>query len=243
MPNPQILIVEDDPIIAADLEDRLQEMGYGILANVPSGEAALRAVEAQQPALVLMDIQLEGELDGVDTAKRMAERYSFPIIFLTSNSDRVTFDRAKDSRPQAFLSKPFRGRDLRHSIALALSQADSDTQGLSSVSGRTDQLDDRIFIKSKDLMVKILLRDILWVEADDYYCKIVTVDAKHLATLTLKKFSEQVQADFLMRVHRSFMVNLNQIDKVGGLYVYIKDHKIPVGKSYSKTLQQRLKLL
>lgn len=244
MPNPGILIVEDDPIIAADLEDRLIEMGYKITGSVRSGEAAMDILKTQIPDLALLDIQLEGELDGVETAEIISKKHRFPLIFLTSNADDFTFARAKGVQPYAFLSKPFRGRDLRHTIELALGQSGKASGGAPAPSPLVPHtLQDCIFIKTNDLQVKVRLQDILWVEADDYYCKVITKDHTHLATLTLKKFHDTLQNDDFLRVHRSYVVNLNQIDKIGGLYVYIGKHKIPVGRSYSSKLQERIKML
>jgi DNA-binding LytR/AlgR family response regulator len=244
MPNPGILIVEDDPIIAADLEDRLLEMGYGITGSVRSGEAALDLLQSEMPDLALLDIQLKGELDGVETAEKIVKTHTFPLIFLTSNSDEATFARAKSVQPHAFLSKPFRGRDLRHAIELALGHSGSASSSQTSPSSvATNTLQDCIFIKTNDLQVKVRLRDILWVEAYDYYCKIVTNDQTHLATLTLKKFHDALQNDDFMRVHRSYIVNLNRIDKIGVLSIYIGKHKIPLAKSYSTKLLERLRML
>ena len=124
MESTTILIVEDDPIIAADLQDRLTESGYAVLGPVAAGEEALPFFQqANPPDLVLMDIQLEGEWDGIETTRRIREQHGVPVIFLTSNSDDKTFREARRAGPQAFLSKPFRGRDLRHAIELAIQQA------------------------------------------------------------------------------------------------------------------------
>lgn len=239
MPNPSILIVEDDPIIAADLEEQLVEMGYVVFGSVMSGEEALKALQSAQPDLVLMDVHLEGDLDGVETASLINPEHTLPIIFLTSNADDITFNRAKDTRPRAFLSKPFKKRDLKHSIQLALGSGEPPSASTATVDVDF-QLDDRIFLKTDDFMVKVLIEEILWVEADDYYCKVVTRDKQHLVTLTLKKFAEQVQSSLLLRVHRSYMVNLKHVEKVGNLYLYIGKRKIPIGRSYSDKLLQRL---
>jgi len=98
-----ILVVEDDPIIAADLKDRLEELDYAVMGPVASGEAALEEVKGSpQPDLVLMDIQLEGAWDGIETAAQIRQHKKLPLIFLTSNSDSRTFSRAKAVDPQAF---------------------------------------------------------------------------------------------------------------------------------------------
>lgn len=116
----RVLIVEDEPIIAADLEDRLIEMGYWVAQVCHSGEEALSFLQQYMVDLVLMDIQLGGQLDGIETATKIRESLTVPIIYLTSNTDESHFIRAQLTHPSAYLSKPYRGKDLKHAIELAL---------------------------------------------------------------------------------------------------------------------------
>ena len=238
----RILIVEDDPIIAADLEDRLSEMGYASLGPVASGEEALTFFPDNRPDLVIMDIQLAGALDGIETTRRIREKHALPIIFLTSNSDEATFAQAKSVRPQAFISKPFRGKDLRHAIELAISQSAKAQAAPDAVAPEANAylLHDRLFLKLNERMVRLFLRDILWVEADDYYCKIVTRERELLVGQTLKKFSEALSGvPDLMRVHRSYVVNLTHIEEIGDAYLYINKRQIPVSKTSKEELMAR----
>ena len=238
----RILIVEDDPIIAADLEDRLSEMGYAVLGPVASGEEALTFFPKNSPDLVIMDIQLEGAWDGIETTRRIRENHRLPIIFLTSNSDEATFTLAKSVQPQAFISKPFRGKDLKHAIELAIGQSakEQSTVAAAAVEESAYLLHDRLFIKMNERMVRLFFRDILWVEADDYYCKIVTREREFLVGQTLKKFSEALEKiPELMRVHRSYMVNLTHVEEIGDLYLYINKHQIPVSKTAKDELMAR----
>ncbi len=240
-----ILIVEDDPIIAADLQDRLGEMGYNILGPVAAGEDAPGFFHGPVlPDLVLMDIQLEGEWDGIETTRRIREKHDLPIIFLTSNSDDATFSAAKKVKPQAFLSKPFRGRDLKHAIELAIEKAATKKQIDPDLPTEDNAylLKDRLFIKAKDRMVRLFFKDILWVEADDYYCKVVTKEKEYLVTQTLKKFSEELTGvPELMRVHRSYLVNLVHVEEIGELYLHIGKGRIPFSKNFKEELMGRLK--
>lgn len=166
----RILIVEDEPIIAADLEDRLTEMGYVVTSTVDTGEEALVQVEAQPPDLLLMDIQLAGKLDGVETALKIGLTRTIPLIFLTSNSDEASFTRARAANPRAYISKPFRGRDLGHAIELALERGSThntagDTSGREPATLPDGQsamlLQDRLFLRVKDRLQRLLLSDIL----------------------------------------------------------------------------------
>lgn len=237
-----ILVVEDDPIIAADLKDRLEELDYAVMGPVASGEGALEEVKGSpQPDLVLMDIQLEGAWDGIETAAQIRKHKKVPLIFLTSNSDSRTFSRAKAVDPQAFLSKPFRSRDLIHAIELAIRQ--SAVQNTPSEDpDNTFVLEDRLFIKAKDRMLRVFFRDILWVEADDYYCKVKTAQREFLVTKTLKKFGEELlQRPEFVRAHRSYLVNLLHIEEIGELHLYIDGHKIPTAKEAREELLSKLR--
>jgi DNA-binding LytR/AlgR family response regulator len=232
-----ILIVEDEPIISADLQDRLVDLGYQVVANVDRGEEALLKINRESPDLILMDIQLAGTLDGIETAIRIRETMNIPLIFLTSNTDETTFRRARQARPQAFLSKPFRGRDLAHAIELAIGEAPNEPSSR-QVSATPEQGDsvqvttDRLFIKVKNRLVRLMLTDILYLEADDYYCKVYTEDKVYLATKTLKKISLQLppEAPFY-RCHRSYVANLSRITEIGDLYIFLDKHKIPLSRS------------
>ncbi len=116
----QILIVEDEKIIANDIKYSLQSLGYGVSAIVPSGEKAIESVARTHPDLVLMDIQLKGQLDGVATAEQIRTRFDVPVIYLTAYADESTLQRAKITEPFGYLLKPFEERELHTTIEIAL---------------------------------------------------------------------------------------------------------------------------
>jgi DNA-binding LytR/AlgR family response regulator len=239
----RVLIVEDEPIIAADLEDRLTEMGYEVAYQCGSGEEALQFLQTNPADLVLMDIQLEGRLDGIEAAGMMSKKQSIPVIFLTSNADDQTFSRAKTTNPAAFLTKPFRGKDLKHAIELAISRA-ALTETVSENKGESNNaflFNDRLFIKVKDRMVRMFFSDILWFEADDYYCKLITRDKEILIGQTLKQMGEALSGiPQFMRVHRSYIINLSQIEEIGDLFVTIHKKQIPLNKISKEDITTRL---
>ena len=117
-----VLVVEDEPLIARELERTLIRLGYRVPEIAGSGGEALRAITIARPALVLMDVNLKGELDGIATASAIRRRWDVPIIYLTSHSDDATLARAKDTGPHGYLIKPFNERDLRITIEVALSK-------------------------------------------------------------------------------------------------------------------------
>jgi len=244
----RILITEDEPIIAADLEDRLTDAGYEVMESLVSGEETLDFLQKNTPDLILMDVRLEGELDGIQTVEKIKETHDIPIIFLTSNTDEETFARAKKTNPHAFIGKPFRGKDLRHSIELAVSnfsQGETNSQKTEAKEETNSYLlKDRIFIKEKRGLIRLFFKDILWIEADSYYCKMHTSEKSYLVTMTLKKLIESnVFPEWLVRIHRSYLVNVEHIEKVGDLSVFISKQKIPIGNSYKDNLKNYLKML
>jgi PAS domain S-box-containing protein len=125
--NPsKVLIVEDEPLIAMELEARLREMGYAVIDPVSNGEAALTTIEAWRPDLVLLDIRLQGDRDGVHVAQEIDRRFDIPIIFVTAHADEATLRRAKATGPYGYLLKPFREQDLRVAIEVALYKHEMD---------------------------------------------------------------------------------------------------------------------
>jgi PAS domain S-box-containing protein len=118
--NVEILVVEDEGIVAADLAARLRRLQYGVLAVVSSGEEALEQVPKTNPSLVLMDIKLGGEVDGIEAARRIQTQFAIPVIYVTAHSDEATLARAKATGPYGYLIKPFDMDELRTTIEVAL---------------------------------------------------------------------------------------------------------------------------
>jgi CheY-like chemotaxis protein len=115
-----ILVVEDEGITAADLQDRLESLGYEIAGWATSGEEAIELARCKKPNLVLMDIMLKGEMNGIEAARIIRSEMSLPVIFLSANSNDSVLNQAKMSEPFAYLLKPFEERQLRTNIEMAL---------------------------------------------------------------------------------------------------------------------------
>ncbi len=115
-----ILLVEDDRITSRLIQKYILDIGYNLAGAASSGEEAARLIEAKEPDLVLMDINLEGRLDGIESAKDINSRFSLPFVYITSSSDYSTIERAKESNAYGYIIKPFDKRDLRATIEMAL---------------------------------------------------------------------------------------------------------------------------
>ena len=116
----RILIVEDQIIVARDEQYTLQDLGYSVVGMAATGEDAIKKAEVHQPDLVLMDVMLKGDMDGIEAARQIRERFDIPVIFVTAYADQVTLQRAKLTGPFGYILKPFEERDLRTNIEMAL---------------------------------------------------------------------------------------------------------------------------
>lgn len=116
----KVLVVEDEIIVAKDIEETLQNLGYSVTGIARSAEEAIELSERTEPEIVLMDIMLEGKMDGTEAAKVIRARFNIPVIFLTAYSNEKTLKRAKTTNPYGYILKPFQETDLYTTIEIAL---------------------------------------------------------------------------------------------------------------------------
>jgi DNA-binding LytR/AlgR family response regulator len=238
----KILIVEDEMLIAANIAMQLESIGYEIVGLLPRGNEAINAVKADKPDLVLMDINLKGDLDGIETAMAMHLDGPIPIIYLTANTDDAHFNRAKATNPYAFLSKPFKKMDLKHAVELAsdrILQEKAEPQNMPSKL----VLNDRIFVRHNEVMVKIIIEDILYLEADRNYCQVFTKENTYLLVNTLKNMEEKLPSEVFQRIHRSYIVNLKNVEEVAQNHITVHKKILPLSKELRKDLLDRLRMV
>ena len=251
----KILVVEDEMIIGAKISMHLTSLGYEVTGIVPRGEEAVMHAEQNPPDIVLLDINLKGTIDGIETAKQMQRFGEMPIIYLTANTDEGTFNRAKSTRPFAFISKPFKQLDLQRAIELTISRmAENQTGKMEKIEAITPDndaakadapyiLSDRIFVKHKEKMVKIFIADILYIEADRNYSHIFTKNKEFMLSITLKGFEDKILSNAFLRVHRSYIINLAQVDEVAENHVIIGQKAIPLSVTMREDLLKRLRTI
>lgn len=243
----KILVVEDEMIIAAKISMQLTSLGYEVTGILPRGEEALAHIEESKPDIVLLDINLKGKIDGIEMAALMQQHNNIPIIYLTANSDEATFNRAKPTKPYAFISKPFKQLDLQRAIELTISRmaADDNTAQIDIKTGEEQPfiLSDRIFVRHREKMIKIMVADILYMEADRNYSRIFTQHKEYLLSVTLKTIEEKLSMHLFMRIHRSYIINISHIDEVAEGHLIIAQKPIPVGAGMKEQLMQRIKTL
>ena len=237
----KILIVEDNVIIADDMQSMLEEIGYEIVDNVIVYEQAVEVLKSKEVDLVLIDIILASDKTGIDLGKHIRDNYKIPFIFVTSNSDRATVENAKTVKPNGYLVKPFEQQDLYTSIEIALSNFDYENKAVpAEAAATTDKmspnsvLKDSIFVKKQHLYYRIPFGDIQFIKADNVYLEVNTVDKKFLVRSPLKDYLQKLPRNKFYRAHKSYIVNVDHIDAVNSKDIMINNTLIPISKDFKE---------
>ncbi len=233
-----IYIIEDEPLIAETIKTALEKVGYTIVGMTDNGKEALFDIEELQPDLILVDITLDGKMDGIEMVEYLRKKSEVPFIFLTSHSDEQTLERVKQTDPAGFIVKPFNEKTLQSNIELALYKHKMQRQTVSS----NEELNS-FFVKNKGELIKIELDDILYLEAFDNYCNLYTSSQKHLISHTLKSVEEKLPPHKFIRVHRSYVINVSKIKSLQDGYIFIEKNKVPMSASNKEELMKHINLL
>jgi len=250
MAKTSILVVEDESIVAKDIQNSLKKLGYSVPSVENSGEDAIDAAGQYRPDLILMDIMLKGEISGIEAAEQIKNRYQIPVIFLTAYADESTLNKAKVTEPYGYIIKPFKEIDLHTSIEMALYKHGKEQEvrkerDLYSSIVLDKSADDCIFVKSNSRLVKVKTNEIYFVEALKDYVIIHSKDAKYTVHSTMKDMQSKLSTSEFLRVHRSFIVRVDKIFAIEQNNLVMEDEKkvIPVGGSYRDELHSRLKFI
>ncbi len=242
----KVLLVEDDWIIAKEISYNLQDMGMEVIGCIDNAEEAMRQLKNMVPDLVILDIDLSGEMSGIELASQLKNSGTIPFIFLTALADSQTVEKAKLAEPYAYLVKPVTPETLYSTIEITLHNASKRnvdiTIGATSISDNLTY-EDSIFVKNKKRLEKILLKDILWVEAYDIYAMIKTCTGQYLLSHSLKAVEEKFPAQHFIRAHRSFFVNKHKIDAIEENSLIIANTPVPIGKTYRESLMKKLSVM
>ena len=242
-----ILIVEDEGIVAKDIRNCLEKLGYNVVGIANNGIDALKLVEEKSPRLVLMDIMLKGDMSGIDVAEKVKSEFDIPIIYLTAYADESTLKKAKVTEPHGYIIKPFKEVDIQTSIEIALFKHGKESEIrkerdflYSVVDKEADQ--GMIFVKSNSRLVKLKTDDIYFVEALKDYVVINTLASKYTIHSTMKDIQKKLPEKEFMRVHRSYIVRLDKIAQIEHSNLILEDNKksIPIGGSYKDDLGKKL---
>ncbi len=265
----KILIVEDKQLLAMDMEDRVVSMGLGtVIGTFASAEDAMDFSFDNPPDIALLDINLKGEMDGIELAEALNEEQYTPVIYLTHLEDEATFDRTSATYPIAYLNKPFTNNELKTAISnakRALELRPEGTTGEQNIQRDSDEikiLNDRIFVRNGRGKFKIPIKDIVYIQSGGgEKSTIMTVEylekerkVPPTVGYSLSKLEPRVAFyPYLVRCSRFHMVNLQYVDRIldtdrdhehkGKKSLIVRGEEIKVGEKYRKEVLGRLRIL
>ncbi len=239
----KIFIVEDEQLIAESLQDILEVLEHKVIGIADNGKDAIAAISKSNPDLILLDIQIKGNMDGIEVAERIKENSKAPFIFTTAFADSETITRAKDKGPYGYVVKPYGINDIKVAIEIAISNAKAFNELKENSENLSFEGSHHLFIKTDSRLVKLKDEDILYIEAKGDYMLFKTKEKGHIVHSTMKNVEAKLDPNIFTRVHRSFIINLNEIVDIEDSSILIEKKIIPISKSYKEGFMKRLNLL
>jgi DNA-binding LytR/AlgR family response regulator len=232
-------IVEDELLVAESIREMLLESGYEVSEPAISYSHAIRMIEDFNPELLLLDIQLSGNKDGVDLAMTLRTTHNLPIIFLTANSDKATLERVKSVKPNAYLVKPFHQEELFAAIEIAFSNFTE--QNREELANTSSPFTNVIAIKQGNVTEKFYVHEILYMLAEHVYVTIFLSNGRKLTVRSgLKDYLQTFDPEVFFMVHRSYAVNLRFVHKMEGNDILMGQTRIPVARAQKDELLKRI---
>jgi len=219
----------------------LESLDYEVLDIAMDFSEAIASLNKQRPDIVLSDIALGSPRDGVDLGRIIKEEFDLPLIFVSSYADKATLDRVKAVKPDGYLVKPFEKEDLYTSIEVAVSKHNSEEIQRELTENQVDQT--TIFLKDGHEYINIRLADICYIKSEGNYVEVHTRERRFVTRSTISEFLEKVPQATLVRVHKSYAVNLASISTLKAQEIVINDITIPIGRSYKDDLRSKLNML
>lgn len=250
MPALNILVVEDEFLVAADIEESLISLGYRVQNTVASGPAAIAEVEKNLPDLILMDIILKGEMTGIEAATIIGEKHNVPIIYLTANADFATVEKAKISLPYGYILKPFTEKELQTNIEIARFKFENDLKSriesdqFNKFFRLNEEKKELIMVDSDKGLEKIKLPDVYYIEQSGENCKAHMRGENVLIRSTLDEIASHFPAEKFVRVSRNHLVNIDKIfiAKFPEIIIADKMSVIIVEKEYKEAFESRISI-
>lgn len=239
----KVLAVEDEPLHEERLRMVMDKLGYQLIDVLPSPEGIIGKIVATRPDILLMDINLNSELTGIDLLNKINEDYDIPGIFLTSFTDRETFEKAKKAQPHAYLTKPFKQEELQRSIELAF--FNKQKKSIQKNPSPSTQKSKQLFVKDGNSLVKVSCTSIQLIKAYDKYCYIYTAQKRYMVKERMKNIQICLPEDSFLQVHRSYIINLEFINSVNDQLnsISILGEEISIGRKYKPDLLSRIQTI
>lgn len=246
MKEERILIVEDDPSIAENIEEILELLDYTNIDIANSANQAIKVIKKYRPDLIFMDIKLKGDKDGIELGEIIKQMIDVPIVYVTSYSDPTIIERAKRINPAGFIVKPFNTNDIHAMVEIVL--YNKRTRPLSSDTGPSKTspespylVNDAVYIKADNAFERVDYEDIYYVEANGNMVTIFTKHRNYIIRKSMKDMEEKLPSNLFLRVQKSFIVQLGQIENFSTKEINLKmGASVQVGRQYYNSFLAKL---
>ncbi|MBS1647216.1 MAG: response regulator transcription factor [Bacteroidetes bacterium] len=215
--SPKILIIDDEVLIAEDIKDMLNALKYKNIFLSHTKEDAINKINTWKPDVVLLDIRMEQEKDGIEIGTFLLRHHLMPFIYITAHSDISMIQDIVKTKPFAYLTKPINKNQLLTNISLALAYSQQK----------------KITVKDGYNYLVIQHEDILYIQAESVYLTVVTKQKRHILRKSLKAISEELNDAAFIRTHKSFIVNSKHITNYTSTEVnLLNTYNIPISRTY-----------
>jgi two-component system response regulator LytT len=214
----KILIVDDEVLIAEYLKDILISLGFRNIQLAHNKQQTFIKIEGFKPELLLLDIRMDRELEGIEIAQKINEQYAIPFIFITAHSDTQIINQALNTNPVGYITKPFKKMDVFAAVNLA-------------IKNNTLQQEKILVFKVGYDTVKLSMDKILFAKSDGNYIDLFTPKKTYTIRYSLDWLLDNLPENDFKKVHRSYVVNLRKIEKIGSKSIFINNTEIPVSRN------------
>lgn len=245
----RIMVVEDDQVVRTNLELLLDQENHELTGVVDNAADALKLFKKDRPDLIICDININGDVDGIELVKLINEIEKVPVLFITSIDEKSVFEKAKSANPYAFITKPIQRDLLERSIELAFQNVQHSNEngqvGDDDNWNEDVMLKDCFFTKIGNKLKKIKLEDIDYIEVEGKYCSVVVNTRRINVKISLKDFLQKLPEKQFLRISRNFVVNVDKIEDIDTFNYQLKlgEREIPISRTYKDDLIKRLNLI
>jgi DNA-binding LytR/AlgR family response regulator len=241
----RVLVVEDEISIAENLMEILELSGDYKTDTAASADKALEKMESFKPNLVLLDINIQGEKDGIQVGEIIKEKYQLPFIYLTAYAEKAILERAKRTLPFGYLVKPFKVDGVLAAVEIAITNFENLQKTSDSTKDGKKQDDDMvvgdgIFARVDGLVRKIKFADIYHIEAQGRKILVHTIQQTLTVNKSIKEIEEKLPIRDFQRVHKSHIIRLDRIEAIRSKEVVVNAVHLPIGRVYLHDLKKRL---
>jgi DNA-binding LytR/AlgR family response regulator len=234
-------IVEDNPVVGKAIFHTASQLGYSPIEAVSNYDDAIIMIKEEKPDLVIIDIQINGDKDGIELAQTIKAENQIPYIFLTSDTEKETLERVKRLNPPAYLLKPFTREDLFASIEICVHNFYYKKKKASIK--QPQPLNESVFLRVDQSIQKVEIAEIIYLESDNNHLNLFTATSRYELRNSLHGFIRSANSNKFVRIHKKYVVNTDKITKISSDNIELSTINLPLSRSYREQLLSQLNIL